>query len=97
MTSSRLLRREAASTYLKQTWGVVRAPTTLAKLAVRGGGPPFRRDGRVPLYSTDDLDQWVSSRLGALMHSTTDGAAASLNTTPQPREATASGEQGGAS
>jgi hypothetical protein len=55
---------------------VRRAPSTLAKLAVIGGGPIFRRAGRVPLYSTYDLDKWVASKLSAPMRSTSDAAPA---------------------
>jgi hypothetical protein len=69
---NKLLRRKAASDYLRETHGVPRAPATLAKLAVIGGGPIFRRAGRVPLYSTDDLDLWVASILSPPMRSTSD-------------------------
>ena len=37
-----------------------------------GGGPIFRHAGRVPLYSADDLDDWVTSMLSAPMRSTSD-------------------------
>ena len=70
MRSSKLLRRKAASEYLKKTHGIQRAPSTLAKLAVVGGGPVFRRDRRVPLYSTDDLNTWAASLLSPPMRST---------------------------
>jgi hypothetical protein len=69
---SKLLRRKAASEYLNQNHGVQRATSTLAKLAVVGGGPVFRRDGRVPLYSTDDLDLWAASLLSQPMRTTSD-------------------------
>ena len=72
MRNLRFLRRSAASEYLDAAWGVHRAPSTLAKLAVIGGGPIFRRAGRVPLYSTEDLDKWVASKLSAPMRSTSD-------------------------
>jgi hypothetical protein len=68
---AKLLRRLEASKYLREAHGVVRAPATLAKLAVSGDGPTFRRDGKVPLYSTDDLDGWVASILSPPMRSTT--------------------------
>jgi len=74
MSTNRLLRREAASAYLFEIHGVVRAPSTLAKLAVTGDGPLFRRDGRIPLYSTDDLDAWAGSILGPPMQSTSQPA-----------------------
>jgi hypothetical protein len=75
MSTHRWLRRKAASKYLDETHGIQRAPSTLAKLAVLGGGPIFRRAGRVPLYSTDDLDEWVASLLSGPMRSTSDTAA----------------------
>ncbi len=74
MRTHRFLRRKAASQYLEETWGVNRAPSTLAKYAVIGGGPTFRRAGRVPLYSANDLDEWVASKLSPPMRSTSDAA-----------------------
>src|SRR5262249_20610408 len=68
----KLFRRTASSKYLSDAWGVNYAPSTLAKLAVVGGGPPFRRVGRVPLYSQDDLDDWVRSKLSLPMRSTSE-------------------------
>jgi hypothetical protein len=81
MRNHRFLRRKAASDYLHETHGLDRAPSTLAKLAVIGGGPIFQRIGRVPLYATDDLDKWVASKLSAPMRSTSDVAS--------PKEVTA--------
>jgi hypothetical protein len=48
---------------VRQVHDIQRAPGTLAKLAVTGGGPPFRRIGRIPLYAPGDLDAWVASKL----------------------------------
>jgi hypothetical protein len=62
-------------TYLRETHGLERAPSTLAKLAVIGGGPIFRRAGRVPLYSPEDLDAWAESLLSPPMRSTSEAAA----------------------
>lgn len=70
MRTCKLLRRKAASEYLHETHGFDCAPSTLAKVAVIGGGPIFRRIGRVPLYATDDLDEWVASKLSPRMRST---------------------------
>ena len=39
---------------------IQRKPATLAKLAVLGGGPIFRRAGRMPLYSAADLDEFAA-------------------------------------
>jgi hypothetical protein len=38
-------------------------PSTLATMATRGGGPPFRRFGRVPLYLWAESLEWAQSRL----------------------------------
>jgi hypothetical protein len=70
MSTRTPLRRNAASAYLHENHGLERAPSTLAKLAVTGGGPVFRRIGRVPLYAPDDLDAWVASKLSPPMRST---------------------------
>jgi hypothetical protein len=84
MTPCKNLRRKGASQYLEEKHGIVRAPSTLAKLAVIGGGPPFRRDGRIPLYSTDDLDKWARSRLSAPMRSTSETVSPRDKVTPRP-------------
>ncbi len=64
-----------ASDYLLSAWGLKRSASYLAKLAVVGGGPPFRKGGRNPLYTTDDLDIWAQSKIGPLVHSTSEAAA----------------------
>jgi hypothetical protein len=36
------------------------APSTLAKMRVRGDGPPFSKAGaRVVVYDVEDLDSWL--------------------------------------
>ena len=74
MRTHLFFRRKAASQYLKDAWGLNCAHGTLAKLAVIGGGPIFRRMGRVPLYSMDDLDNWVEFKLSPPLRSTSDAA-----------------------
>jgi hypothetical protein len=68
----RLFRRKEAAEYVVQTWGMPLSPKTLAKLAVTGGGPPFRKIGKFPLYENSDLDTWVTSRMGKKQGSTSD-------------------------
>ena len=68
----RKLRRNDASCYLLDQHGIQRAPSTLAKLAVIGGGPKFYLAGRIPLYPTDELDIWAASILSPLKSSTSD-------------------------
>ena len=82
MRIHRFLRRKAASHYLYETHGLERAVSTLAKLAVVGGGPIFRRAVRFPLYSPEDLDAWAESLLGAPMRSTSDISSASMGPSP---------------
>jgi hypothetical protein len=66
----RLLRRVEAANHLQERWGYPCSPRTLAKYAVVGGGPPFRKAGRYPLYDRHDLDGWISSRLSHPVTST---------------------------
>ncbi len=66
----RRLRRNEASAYLLDEWGISRTPKTLAKLATIGGGPPFEKDGRFPLYTPLLLDTWARSQLSPLVRST---------------------------
>ena len=74
MTSSppRRMRRKDASVYLDNKHGVKRTPGTLAKLACIGGGPVFQRDGRIPLYTEEWLDDYAESVLSPPMRSTSD-------------------------
>ena len=66
------LRRCEASTYLEQKHGVSVAVATLAKFATLGGGPPFRKFGRFPLYEPAALDAWATAKLGRPRTSTSD-------------------------
>jgi len=67
----RMLRRSEAAKHVNEK-GVPLSPKTLAKLAVVGGGPPFRKAGRIPLYDPTDLDAWVCSKLSRLVASTSE-------------------------
>ncbi|HZQ01365.1 MAG TPA: hypothetical protein VFB13_17605 [Reyranella sp.] len=64
------MRRRAASDYLHQKHGVTLSVNTLAKMAVVGGGPRYRLDGRFPIYERDELDRFAADRLGPLRTST---------------------------
>jgi hypothetical protein len=57
------LRRKAAAEYIRDVHGQPCAAKTLARLAVVGGGPAYRKAGKFPLYSPDDLDAWALARL----------------------------------
>jgi hypothetical protein len=72
-TRKRDMTRAETAPYITDHWFPC-SPKTLAKLAVTGGGPPFRKAGRVPLYSEASVDTWAESKIGPLVHSTTDQA-----------------------
>jgi hypothetical protein len=72
MTTSKYLNRKAAREYLLSTWGLRRSVNYLAKLAVVGGGPAFRKANREPLYTPEDLDAWATELIGPRVHSTSE-------------------------
>jgi hypothetical protein len=49
--------------YLTESRGVPVAPQTLARFAVSGNGPVYRKFGHRVLYSIRDLDNWAEARL----------------------------------
>jgi hypothetical protein len=63
-------RRKDAARYVRETYGVPCTEGHLAKLAVKGGGPPYEYYGRFPVYTDVDLDLWVESRMSEKVHST---------------------------
>lgn len=65
------LTRKAAAEALREA-GFPVSPATLATKASRGGGPPFQRFGRVPLYRLSDLLDWAQSRLSPPLSSTSE-------------------------
>ena len=66
------MRRADAARYVRENHGIPCAAATLAKLASIGGGPAFRKAGKFPIYSRDDLDAWANRRLGKLVCSTSE-------------------------
>lgn len=69
-SNHKFLNRKEASRFLAEVRGLPVAPQTLAKFAVNGGGPIFRKFGRRPVYSVDDLNAWADARLGPPQSST---------------------------
>ena len=67
-----LRRRNAAAEYLQTVWGIPCSMKTLAKYAVIGGGPEFRKAGRTPLYPEDGLDDWALRKIGPRVRSTSE-------------------------
>lgn len=66
-----LLRRHILARALTDA-GFPTAAATLASKATRGGGPPFRSYGRIPLYRWGDALEWAESRLSAPRQSTSE-------------------------
>lgn len=63
---AKFLNRSGAAAYLKAKTGMYTSDT-LARLACYGGGPRFRRMGRVPIYMVEDLDAWIDSKTTELL------------------------------
>lgn len=58
----RLRRAEAAAELTRQ--GYKTSTSTLATMATRGGGPPYRKFGpHLVLYDYDELITWAEARL----------------------------------
>lgn len=68
------LRRAEAAAFVRRVYGFPCSRQWLAKLAVVGGGPIFRKAGRTPLYAPGDLDNWALARIGEPRRSTSDVA-----------------------
>ena len=69
-----LLTRGATAAALNDA-GFPISPATLATKATRGGGPPYRRFGRKPLYEWGTALEWARSRLSAPVPNTSAAAA----------------------
>jgi hypothetical protein len=72
MSHTTYLRRRAAAKYLRENRGIPTSEKTLAKLACVGGGPIYRRFGRIPLYLIADLDAYAEAKLSKPVHSTSE-------------------------
>lgn len=68
----RYLRRGEAADFIRLRYGFPCSCQYLAKLAVIGGGPIFRKAGRTPIYAPTDLDAWAAARIGAPQRSTSE-------------------------
>ena len=66
------LRRSEAADYVANHYGFPCSRQWLAKLAVIGGGPVFRKAGRYPVYEPRELDLWAKARIGPRRRSTSD-------------------------
>ena len=74
--------RADAASYVQERYGFSCSRQWLAKLAVVGGGPVFRKAGRTPIYAPDDLDAWAVARIGAPLRSTSDTISTKVTSSP---------------
>jgi hypothetical protein len=80
--AAQYLRRAQAAAYIEATYGFPCSRQWLAKLAVIGGGPVYRKAGRIPIYAPEDLDAWALARIGAPRRSTSDVSVPSKGNAP---------------
>jgi predicted DNA-binding transcriptional regulator AlpA len=77
MSKRRALKRSEVPEYLLEEYGFSRTAATLAKLAVTGGGPRFRKIGaRTVVYDVADIDAWAASITSEPVASTSELTAA---------------------
>lgn len=65
------LRSPDAAAFVRKKFGFG-AARTLAKLRCLGGGPPFRKIGRLVVYSPADLIAWAEGKMGPRQRSTSE-------------------------
>jgi hypothetical protein len=70
-TQKLYLRRAEAAEYLQERYGAYKTQT-LAKMAVEGSGPRWRKMGAFAYYLPADLDEWAAERMSAPVKSTTE-------------------------
>lgn len=76
LITQRFVGRADAAKYIRGRYGFPCSAQWLAKLAVIGGGPPYRKAGRHPIYDPTDLDAWAMSRIGQPISSTSEAETA---------------------
>jgi hypothetical protein len=69
MPTAQYMRRKDAAEYLKSKYGFG-SVSTLAKLAVFGGGPEFHKAGAAALYTQPALDAWARAKISGPLAST---------------------------
>lgn len=65
----KFLTRPSAADHLTAC-GIPTSKNTLQKWATTGGGPRYQIFGNRALYTVEDLDAWIVSKLSAPRHST---------------------------
>ena len=57
------LTKKQASTYLSCNLGLTISEKTLSKYITTGGGPIYHKFGNRVVYTTNDLNDWVNSKI----------------------------------
>jgi hypothetical protein len=68
--SARLTRKATAHALTAAGYPI--SESTLATRATRGGGPPYQKFGRKPLYRWADALDWAENRLSKPVHSSSE-------------------------
>ena len=68
--STPFMTTKEAARFLSERRGIPVAARTLCKLRVVGGGPEFRKFGRLVVYASDALLNWAERRMSCPMRST---------------------------
>jgi hypothetical protein len=68
-----LLKRKLAAAALTEA-GFETSPATLATKATRGGGPPYEKWGRTPLYRWGPTLAWARARLSPPARNTSEAS-----------------------
>ncbi|MER2264077.1 hypothetical protein [Methylobacterium oxalidis] len=76
--SCALLNRAECAKLLTEA-GYPTSRTTLATLASRGGGPLYRKYGRIAVYRWSDALEWAEARLGTFRTTAAEGALLNRN------------------
>lgn len=72
--SPRALMNRAECAKLLSEAGFPTSRHTLASLASRGGGPPYRKYGRIVVYRWSDALNWAEARMGPFRNTASEGA-----------------------
>jgi hypothetical protein len=67
---AKLSRRDTSAAFKAAGYRV--SESTLARLASRGGGPPFHKFGKYPLYRWGDSLAWAEGKLRSPVRSTSE-------------------------
>lgn len=80
LDKKRLLTRKELATELTDAGYPIKS-STLAVMACRGDGPPFRKWGRIPVHEFEECLEWARNRASKKVRSTAELSTFSMNDT----------------